>query len=836
MTGAAALLAALALDLALLQPALEPPRQAALQSIADEITVTATRTPARLGDTAASVTVLSAEELAATAAPALDDALRQVPGFSLFRRSGSRFANPTAQGASLRGLGGSGASRALVLDDGVPLNDPFGGWIYWGRVPRAALARVEVLRGGASDLYGSTALAGVVQLVRREAAPQVRGEAAWGELGSAEGSLFWAGRGAAWGASLAAGAAETDGYVLVAPRERGPVDTPAGSRYATGDLTLERAPAGGGRLFVRASAFDESRRNGTPLQTNATRLFQGSVGGDWGLGRGLLAARAWAGEQDFEQTFTAVAADRGSERLTRAQEVPAETAGGNLQWTQPAGARQTLVAGIELRDVEGTSDETAFTAAGSVRAAAGGQQRTAGLFAEDLLRLSERLSLALAARWDRWENDGTGGARAEAAFSPRASLLYRAGERWALTAAAYRGFRAPTLNELYRAFRVGDVVTLANPALAAERSAGAEVGALLTAAGGRLTARGTLFWMEVDRTIANVTLAVEPGLITRRRENLGRSRSRGVEAGLGGAAGRALDARRRVAAGRRAGDELPGEPRPRGAAAAAGAAAAGLAGAPPGRPARHARPSGALGGRAVRRRPEPPAARELRDRGSPRRPPARPRLRRLRRGREPLRRARRGGPHARPHARPAAPPALRPPLRPPAGLRGASAHGVEVGGEVAGVALADPQVGHVRAGSDALRMLDPEHEVLGRVGEPPGEMGAAAEAVERRPDDAAGTAHTLQGVAAAATVDAHQLAAACGLAAGPPARLGDDVTLPAAGRGQGRERQEGGGPRGEPPRAAGDHPAAPPPRPSRPPSRRRSASSSPTPARRASRR
>ncbi|HEX9669365.1 MAG TPA: TonB-dependent receptor, partial [Thermoanaerobaculia bacterium] len=528
MTGAAALLAALAFDFALLPP----PRPAAVRTIADEITVTATRTPTRLGETAASVTVLSADELAATAAPALDDALRQVPGFSLFRRSGSRFANPTAQGASLRGLGGSGASRALVLDDGVPLNDPFGGWVQWGRVPRAALARVEVLRGGASDLYGSAALAGVVQLVRRETAPQVRGEAAWGELGSAEGSLFLAGRSGGWGASFAGGAAETNGYVLVAPRERGPVDTPAGSRHATADLTLERAPEGGGRLFLRGGWFDESRRNGTPLQTNATRLFQGSIGGDWGLGRGLLAARAWTGEQDFEQTFSAVAADRQSERLTRAQEVPAETAGGSLQWTQPAGARQTLVAGVDLRDVEGTSEETAFTAAGSSRGAAGGRQRTAGLFAEDLLRLSEGLSLTVAARWDRWENDGTGGARAEEAFSPRASLLYRAGERWALTAAAYRGFRAPTLNELYRAFRVGDVVTLANPGLAAERSAGAEAGALLTAASGRVTARGTLFWMEVDRTVANVTLAVEPGLITRRRENLGRSRSRGVELDL----------------------------------------------------------------------------------------------------------------------------------------------------------------------------------------------------------------------------------------------------------------------------------------------------------------
>ena len=79
----------------------------------------------------------------AAAPVALDDVLRQIPGFTLFRRSGSRTANPTAQGPSLRGIGGSGASRALVLADGVPLNDPFGGWVAWGRVPRLALAQAD---------------------------------------------------------------------------------------------------------------------------------------------------------------------------------------------------------------------------------------------------------------------------------------------------------------------------------------------------------------------------------------------------------------------------------------------------------------------------------------------------------------------------------------------------------------------------------------------------------------------------------------------------------------------------------------------------------------------
>src|SRR5437868_10279985 len=132
-----------------------------------EVNVTAARSPRALGDTPASVVVLRLEDLAITAAPTADDALRQATGFALFRRTGSRTANPTTQGISLRGIGASGAARAAVLEDGLPLNDPFGGWIFWGRVPMRSLERIEVVRGGASELYGSSALSGVVQLVRR---------------------------------------------------------------------------------------------------------------------------------------------------------------------------------------------------------------------------------------------------------------------------------------------------------------------------------------------------------------------------------------------------------------------------------------------------------------------------------------------------------------------------------------------------------------------------------------------------------------------------------------------------------------------------------------------
>ena len=112
----------------------------------EEVAVTAARTLTRVSETAASVVVISREDVAATAALTLDDALRQVPGFTLFRRSGSRTANPTSQGVSLRGVGASGASRAVVLADGIPINDPFGGWVYWGRVPREAVSASKCAR------------------------------------------------------------------------------------------------------------------------------------------------------------------------------------------------------------------------------------------------------------------------------------------------------------------------------------------------------------------------------------------------------------------------------------------------------------------------------------------------------------------------------------------------------------------------------------------------------------------------------------------------------------------------------------------------------------------
>jgi outer membrane receptor protein involved in Fe transport len=488
---------------------------------ADTITVTATKTETRLADTPASLVVLSRETLDSTSAPTVDDALRQVPGFTLFRRTGSRVANPTSQGVSLRGIGASGASRALVVDDGIPLNDPFGGWVYWGRIPRAALERVEVLRGGASDLYGSTAMGGVVQFIRkRSSVPAVFIDATAGSQSTGALSLFGAIAREGWGSSAALDLLDSAGYILVDRAQRGTVDRRADARHAAGDATIEHD---GG--FVRGSFYSESRNNGTPLQTNRTTIRQLAVGAN----AGPFVIRAWGSDQDYAQSFSAIAADRKSERLTVDQRVPARGAGASAQWSSAIGKNNAIVTGVEARQVSGASNELQFAANGTrTQVDSSGRQRTAGAFVEDVIALRD-MSITAGLRFDGWRNDDARrfdvalAARSDSAISPRLAVVYRPGAAVALTASAYRAFRAPTLNELYRSFRVGNVTTLANESLTPERLTAFEFGARTR------FVRATVFWMDIDDVISNRTLSSTPAGITRQRRNLASSRSRGLE-------------------------------------------------------------------------------------------------------------------------------------------------------------------------------------------------------------------------------------------------------------------------------------------------------------------
>jgi hypothetical protein len=211
-------------------------------TVSQRVVVTAARTSTPMGESPISTIQLTRHDLQQTPNLTLDDALRQVPGFSLFRRSSSRIANPTTMGVSLRGLGsGSGPSRVLVLEDGLPLNDPFGSWIYWDRVPNESVASVEVDEEGASSLYGSEAFAGVVQFLTRGPNPGgISLETSYGNQNTPDLSLWGGGEKGKWESTFSGDVFRTDGYILVPQDQRGSVDTKAGSEHGTADLMIGR--------------------------------------------------------------------------------------------------------------------------------------------------------------------------------------------------------------------------------------------------------------------------------------------------------------------------------------------------------------------------------------------------------------------------------------------------------------------------------------------------------------------------------------------------------------------------------------------------------------------
>jgi outer membrane receptor protein involved in Fe transport len=515
-------------------------------SVAQEVIVTAERGETPIAATASNVISLSSDELDARAAPTLDDALRQAPGFTLFRRASSLSANPTTQGASVRGIGASGASRILVLQDGVPLNDPFGGWVFWDRTPRISLDHAEVLRGGGANLYGNSALGGVVDLLSLPPTDLATMEVAGDSLNGHDVEGYLSHR---WGPWAFSGTGENfgnDGAFIVRPQDRGLADAPADLHFSSGTLRVERNIGSNVEIFTTGSLFAEERGNGTLVQVNSTHLGELTAGLNADLNDNVLNVRIYGTGEHYHQSFSSISADRNSESLVRWQTVPSDQLGFSTEWTHLFSLAQ-ITAGVDGSFTHGESDETLFTSGlPTSLVAAGGTNRIVGVFGEVSRSFFRRLRLSAGARLDTWSNTNgfnrnrilrTGAFTAsqlqshdEKAASPRAGLVYDLAGPFQIIASAYGGFRAPTLNELYRSFRLGNVVTVANEQLRAEHLAGGEAG--VRYARNHMILSAVYFHEDVNDPVGNITLSATPALITRQRQNIGSLRAQGLDADM----------------------------------------------------------------------------------------------------------------------------------------------------------------------------------------------------------------------------------------------------------------------------------------------------------------
>lgn len=491
-----------------------------------------------------SVVTLERETIISSASGRIEDVLQNVAGFQQFRRSDSRSSNPSAQGVTLRALGGNATSRALVLLDGVPIADPFFGYIPLSAIAPESLGQIRVTRGGGSGPFGAGALAGTIELesagpatlqpMLASAAVNDRGETELSSLATAKLGSGFVTIGGRW------------------DRGRGFNTTPA--NQLTPASVNARFDSWNTSLRAVAPLTDEIEVQGrvAVFRDNRTLRFAGADSSSEGqdaslriIGRGKWAfdALAYIQTRDFSNI---VINSNTFNRALDQRRTPSTGLGGKIELRPPVGDAHTLRVGADYRRASGELQEeayNAFTGALTQRRRAGGATANLGLFIEDDWQIGA-LTLTGGLRADHVEvtdafyrarnpagaivQEVLGEDRSQWVATWRAGAAYQASEALRLRAAAYTGIRLPTINELTRPFVVFPVTTQANADLTNERLEGFEAG-FDWQAGEAVQFSLTAFDNRVKNAIANVTQAVN----LRRRENLPAIKARGLEAGLG---------------------------------------------------------------------------------------------------------------------------------------------------------------------------------------------------------------------------------------------------------------------------------------------------------------
>ena len=525
----------------------------------DDIVVTGRGLGDAPGDRVYDIVTIDRQRIAASASNRLESVLADVAGLQQFRRADSRSANASNQGVTLRGLGGNASSRALLILDGVPQADPFGGWVAFPAYATGRLGRVRVTRGGGSGYVGPGALAGTIEL--ESATPDqltpVQAALAYGSRESvdAQGSVALVRSG---GFMTVSGAyARGDGFVPIVAESRGVADRPAPYEQASGAVRTVIDLGSSTELQTNVMAFTDTRERGLAFTTNTSK------GGDASLrlvGRGAWgwSALGYIQSRAFTSSAASVNATRSIATQTLDQySTPSTGIGGRIEVAPPVGGGIDVRFGADIRALDGrTQERYTYVAMLPTRLReAGGASRTIGGFVDASVERGA-WTLTAGGRLDAWRISGgrlvertiaTGVALTDSAFADRSGTeaTGRAGIAWrpvaavSLRAAGYRGWRLPTLNELYRPFRVGADATAANAALSPERLTGVEAGIDLKPVAG-MTLSVTGYYNRLSGAIANVTAGrgagtfagvgfVAAGGIYRIRQNLDAVEAKGVE-------------------------------------------------------------------------------------------------------------------------------------------------------------------------------------------------------------------------------------------------------------------------------------------------------------------
>lgn len=483
---------------------------------------------------------ISREQVVSTGSGRIEDALSNVAGFQEFRRSDSRSSNPSAQGVTLRALSGNATSRALVLLDGVPMSDPFFGYIPLSAIMPEQIANIQVTRGGGSGPFGSGALAGTIQLQSADAQ----------ELGLFNGEALVNDRG---GTEISGSLAPElgKGFAVVSgrwDRGKGFWTTPEDQRVPASARAAYDSWSAHARVVEPIGSDIELQAAGLAFNDQRTLRFDGADSSSKGqqvslrlVGHGNLQFDALVYGQWRNFTNVVISSSRYTKVLDQ-KDTPSRGFGGKFELRPPVGHDNVLRFGTDFRISDGDLAEDSYSAFSGSKTGthyAGGHNSDVGFFAEDDWTLGPVI-LTGGLRADRWSIndgyyrtvDGSGAPLINDTYANRSGwdVTWRAGalahvaKGVRLRAAAYTGIRLPTLNELYRPFVVYPVVTEANADLKNEHLEGFEGGIEVEPAKG-VSLSLTAFDNKLKNAIANVTIGTD----LRQRQNLDAIHAQGIE-------------------------------------------------------------------------------------------------------------------------------------------------------------------------------------------------------------------------------------------------------------------------------------------------------------------
>ena len=521
------------------------------------VIVSATRTPTPASRVASTVNVLGPEQIAASPARETQDMLREMPGVELPRTSS--LVGGTAQIVSIRGVD---EGRTAVLFDGVPINDAWGEWIDWGRVPKGMVDRVEVVEGGASHLYGNGAIGGTISFYSRPLAPGAVNALVEGGSRGTRHSFLSAGLpvAGALSANVSGDYQEGGGYTMLDPAMRGSLDVPSATIQRNAYVRLNYAPSASWSASITGHLFGDNRNTGTPLSYQSRDQKDVQIGFDHGaLAGGALSIRGWNGQQDEFNRSSSIRTGRTVEDSSVLATIPSHDWGGSVLWTRSALLHlESFTVGGDYRHYDGNYDERDYnttcpgaTCGNFLRAIlSGGDQALSGAFVQAIAAPAAPLRLELALRIDHWDNanghaiDASGATlypdSSRTRLSPRIGVRYQALSALSFHASYYEAFRAPNLAELYRKQinASASQITLPNPYLSAESARGREVGldwqplAWAQVKGTWYVADYRDFNVPVTLTAAQRPAECGTATTCRQRLNVSQSRSKGGEAYL----------------------------------------------------------------------------------------------------------------------------------------------------------------------------------------------------------------------------------------------------------------------------------------------------------------